>query len=112
MSADHICLSLASSFVNDRGRPDASERCIPSRRESFSDVTLGKSPARTAECLLVEAVLAGCFLDQLPQSLIGDKAYDSDALDTQMSEYGVEMISPDRVNRKQKTQDGRSLRRY
>jgi transposase len=30
----------------------------------------------------------------------------------QMSEYGVEMISPNRVNRKQKTQDGRVLRRY
>jgi hypothetical protein len=34
----------------------------------------------------VEAVLAGCFLDQLPQRLIGDKAYDSAALDDQMSE--------------------------
>jgi len=44
--------------------------------------------------------------------LIGDKAYDSDALDQQMSEYGIEMISPNRSNRKQKTQDGRPLRRY
>jgi transposase len=60
----------------------------------------------------VEAVLAGCFLDELPARLIGDKAYDSDALDKQMSEYGVEMISPNRVNRRQKTQDGRALRRY
>jgi len=60
----------------------------------------------------VEAVLAGCFLDELPERLIGDKAYDSDALDEQMSEYGIEMISPNRSNRKQKTQDGRQLRRY
>ena len=60
----------------------------------------------------MEAVLAGCFLDELPERLIGDKAYDSDALDTQMNEYGVEMISPNRSNRKQKTQDGRALRRY
>jgi transposase len=45
--------------------------------------------------------------------LIGDKAYDSDALDqTLAEEYGVEMISPNRVNRKSKTQDGRPLRRY
>jgi hypothetical protein len=36
----------------------------------------------------VEAVLAGCFLDELPERLIGDKAYDSDALDEQMKEYG------------------------
>jgi IS4 transposase len=27
-------------------------------------------------------------------------------------EYGVEMISPNRSNRKQKIQDGRPLRRY
>ena len=60
----------------------------------------------------MEAVLAGCFLDELPKKLIGDKAYDSDALDEQMSEYGIEMISPNRSNRKQKTQDGRPLRRY
>jgi transposase len=60
----------------------------------------------------VEAVLAGCFLDQLPARLIGDKAYDSDALDEQMNGYNIEMISPHRSNRKQKTQDGRPLRRY
>ena len=60
----------------------------------------------------MEAVLAGCFLDELPERLIGDKAYDSDALDQQMSEYGIEMISPNRANRRQKTQDGRPLRRY
>ena len=60
----------------------------------------------------MEAVLAGCFLDELPERLIGDKAYDSDALDEQMREYGIEMISPNRSNRKQKTQDGWLLRRY
>jgi len=61
----------------------------------------------------VEAVLAGCFLDELPERLIGDKAYDSDALDEQLAEeYGIEMISPNRSNRKQKTPDGRPLRRY
>ena len=45
--------------------------------------------------------------------LIGDKAYDSAALDEQMAdEYGIEMIAPNRRNRKRKTQDGRQLRRY
>ena len=62
--------------------------------------------ASPAECRLVEAVLAGCFLDELPARLIGDKAYDSDTLDREMSELGIEMISPNSVNRK--TQDGRS----
>ena len=60
----------------------------------------------------MEAVPAGRFLDELPERLIGDKAYDSDALDEQLNEYGVEMISPNRSNRKKKTQDGRPLRRY
>jgi hypothetical protein len=44
--------------------------------------------ASPAECQLVEAVLAGSFLEELPQQLIGDKAYDSDALDQQMSNTG------------------------
>jgi transposase len=68
--------------------------------------------ASPAECRIVDAVLSGCFLDELPERLIGDNAYASDALDEQMSEYGIEMISPSRVNRKQKTRDGRLLRRY
>jgi transposase len=46
------------------------------------------------KCRLVEAVLAGCFLAELPERLIGDKAYDSDALDEQMSEYGIEITAP------------------
>ncbi|HUX45459.1 MAG TPA: IS5 family transposase [Terracidiphilus sp.] len=68
--------------------------------------------ASPAEGKLMEAVLAGCFLDELPERLIGDTAYDTDALDEQMSEYGIEMISPNRANRKRKMQDGRPLRRY
>jgi hypothetical protein len=68
--------------------------------------------ASPAECKLVEAILAGCFLDELHERLIGDKAYVWVALDEQMSEYGIEMISPNRANRKRETQDGRPLRRY
>lgn len=57
-------------------------------------LALSVENASSAECRLVEAVPAGCFLYELPDRLIGDKAYDSDALDMQMNEYGVEMISP------------------
>ena len=68
--------------------------------------------ASPAECQLVEYVLAGSFLDELPARLIGDKAYDSDKLDQWLSgEYGIEMIAPNRSRRSQ-TQDGRPLRRY
>lgn len=64
------------------------------------------------ECQLIEEVLAGSFLDQLPARLIGDKAYDSDRLDQKLqTEYGIELIAPNRRRRSQ-TQDGRKLRRY
>jgi len=65
------------------------------------------------ESQLVEGVLGGSFLDELPERLIGDKAYDSDPLDKQLAEvYGIELIAPHRGKRKVKTQDGRKLRRY
>jgi transposase len=61
----------------------------------------------------VEEVLAGSFLDELPERLIGDKAYDSDPLDEKLAtEYGIELIAPNRRGRKRRTQDGRQLRRY
>lgn len=60
----------------------------------------------------MEQVLAGSFLDQLPERLVGDKAYDSDKLDEKLAqEYGIELIAPNRRNRS-KTQDARKLRRY
>ena len=62
---------------------------------------------------LVAATLDSRFVDELPQRLIGDRAYDADPLDAALSELGVEMIAPHRRNRKRpKTQDGRKLRRY
>ena len=68
--------------------------------------------ASPAECQLVEEVLAGSFLDQLPARLMGNKAYDSDALDRKLAEaHDVEMIAPNRQGRG-KTQNVRSLRRY
>lgn len=64
------------------------------------------------ETKLVDETLAGSFLDERMERLIGDKAYDSDPLDRHLGEeYGIEMIAPNRENRSQ-TQDGRPLRRY
>ena len=61
----------------------------------------------------MEEVLAGSFLEELPARLIGDKAYDSDALDAHLAnEYGIELIAPNRRGRKRVTQDRRKLRRY
>jgi transposase len=45
--------------------------------------------------------------------LIGDRADDADPLDAELARLGVELIAPQRRNRrKPKTQDGRPLRRY
>jgi transposase len=53
-----------------------------------------------------------CWTQELPERVIGDKAFDSDALDEQLAACGVEMIAAHRKNRKKpKTQDGRKLRR-
>ncbi len=50
----------------------------------------------------------------VPERLVGDKAYDSDRLDTQVLEqFGTEVIAPHKCNRRSpRTQDGRALRRF
>jgi transposase len=64
------------------------------------------------EVRLVHATLAGRFIRQIPLRLIGDNAYESDRLDAELARRGVELIAPHRRTRKQRTQDGRPLRRY
>jgi transposase len=64
---------------------------------------------------LVAQTLEQRFVSEVPQRLIGDKAYDSDALDKQVLEqFGAEMIAPHRQGRRSDrvTQDGRALRRF
>jgi transposase len=68
--------------------------------------------ASPAEVRLVRKTLDVRFIEELPQRLIGDKAYDSDALAAELADVGIELIAPNRRNRKVKTQDGRPLRRY
>ena len=41
-----------------------------------------------------------------------DAAYESDQLDAELAQRGIELIAPHRRDRKRKTQDGRPLRRY
>ena len=65
------------------------------------------------EVTLVGETLAQVFTAEQPARLIGDKAYDSDPLDEELREQGIEMIAPHKANRKKApTQDGRALRRY
>ena len=60
----------------------------------------------------MQQTLAEIFVEEPVCRLIGDNAYDSDLLDRELAETGVEMIAPHRSNRKRLTQDGRALRRY
>ena len=66
------------------------------------------------EVKLVEATIDSGFTQYAPDRLVGDKAYDSDKLDEQLSEdRNIELIAPHKINRKKKpTQDGCKLRRY
>lgn len=75
-------------------------------------VAVDVASASPAEVRLVGKTLDARFLEEVPERLIGDKAYDSDALAEELGSAGIELIAPNRRNRKIKTQDGRPLRRY
>jgi len=75
-------------------------------------IAIDLASASPAEVKLVHATIDARFVDDIPERLIGDKAYDSDPLAETLAEIGIELIAPHRRNRKVKTQDGRPLRRY
>lgn len=75
-------------------------------------VAIHTEPASPHEARLVERTVQNRFTRPKPVRLIGDRAYDSDPLDTQLASRGIELIAPHRYNRsKPPTQDGRVLRR-
>lgn len=77
-------------------------------------VAVHTAPANPHESKLVQQLFDFMLTTHMPERVIGDKAYDSDALDEELADDGVELIAPHRANRKpeNKTQDGRALRRY
>ena len=75
-------------------------------------VAVGIASGQRNEQKLVVETLKQRFVKELPERLIGDKAYDSDPLDAELREMGIEMIAPHHPRRRRKTQDGRPLRRY
>ena len=77
-------------------------------------IAVDTASANPHEITLVNDTLDACFLKNIPDKIIGDRAYDSDKLDqTLEKERGVEMIAPHKNNRvKSNSQDGRVLRRY
>jgi transposase len=77
-------------------------------------VAVETASASPHESKLVQRLFDFMLTDEPPERVIGDKAYDSDALDEELAEEGIEMIAPHRKNRRPEnvTQDGRPLRRY
>ena len=77
-------------------------------------ISISATNASPHEVTLVDQTLDSCFTQELPEHLVGDKAYDSDPLDKRLAtERNIEMIAPHKSNRREKpTQDGRVLRRY
>jgi hypothetical protein len=57
------------------------------------------------EVKLATSTLVQMVVPEAPQNLIGDNAYDSDKLDAELRQYGIELVAPHRCNRKNKTQD-------
>ena len=68
--------------------------------------------ATPQEVTLVETTLAHRLVQKMPKRLIGDNADESDQLDAELAQRGIELIAPHRRNRTHRTQDGRQLRRY
>src|SRR5262249_22955977 len=65
------------------------------------------------EVRLVQLRFDFYMIEAKPENLIGDRAYDSDPLDAELRNDGIEMIAPHRGNRnKPPTQDRRRLSRY
>lgn len=61
---------------------------------------------------IVEATLAHRLVQKTPERLIGDNAYESDKLDAELAQRGIEFSAPHRSNRTRRPQEGRPLRRY
>lgn len=77
-------------------------------------VAVDTASATPHESKLVQGLFDFMLTSVTPDRVIGDRAYDSDALDDQLACEGSDLIAPHRKNRRKEnvTQDGRSLRRY
>jgi len=64
------------------------------------------------EVKLATSTLVQMLVPEAPENLIGDNAYDSDKLDAELRQYGIELIAPHRSNRRNWTQGLRRMRRY
>jgi len=55
------------------------------------------------EVKLATNTLVQMVIPDARQNLVGDNAYDSDKLDSELRRYGIELLAPHRMNRKNTT---------
>jgi len=76
-------------------------------------LAVGTHTASHHEVTLVQLSFEFYMTEAKPENLIGGRAYDSDKLDEELRQEGIEVFSSSRQGRvKPRTQDGRRLRRY
>ena len=61
-------------------------------------IAVDATSASPHEVTLVDDTLDACFLENVPEKVIGDKAYDSDKLDKRMAEPCGDIESDGRLN--------------
>ena len=74
----------------------SSENTSPLRRHWSAGRNLCRS-ATPHEVTLVQQTRSDLFVAEPIERLIGDNAYDSDRLDRELADTGVEMIAPQRL---------------
>lgn len=77
-------------------------------------VAVDTASATPHETKLVQQLFEFMLSGEMPERIIGDRAYDSDPLDRELATKGVQMIAPHKSNRNPAniTQDRRQLSRY
>ena len=112
------CFIDGSFAVAKRGalrqplQPGKGSKLMAVADRSGHPVAIDVAEASPHEVTLVETTVEARFVEEQPQRLIGDKAYDSDELSEDFAARGIEPIAPHRARRRIPRQDGRPLRRY
>jgi hypothetical protein len=87
--------------------------CVEIAYEAAGVDRIYQRSSNSLRSVLVQLCFDFYMIESRPENLIGYRAYDSDALDEELRQEGIEMIAPHRSNRvKSVTQDRRKLRRY
>jgi len=121
--AGHIDLSetyIDATFVRTKAGSDkvGKTKCGKGRKlmalcdKASRPIALFMESASKAEVKLLSHTLDVLETKEKPERIIADKAYHSDKHDAELKEQAIDLIAPNRKNRKKRTQDGRKLRRY